>query len=56
MTDDAKDVLRGGYALLGAARDLVADHRRALAEVHGRSRRCGRRRRGSSSGRSRWRG
>ncbi|SPT62917.1 DEAD/DEAH box helicase [Actinomadura madurae] len=35
MTDDAKDVLRGGYALLGAARDLVADHRRALAEVHG---------------------
>ncbi|MFB4307940.1 DEAD/DEAH box helicase [Actinomadura sp. GTD37] len=34
MTDEAKDVLRGGYALLGAARDLIADHRAALAEVH----------------------
>ena len=33
MTDEAKDVLRDGYALLGAARDLVADHRRALGEV-----------------------
>ncbi|GAA1831043.1 DEAD/DEAH box helicase [Actinomadura chokoriensis] len=34
MADEAKDVLRGGYALLGAARDLIADHRRALADVH----------------------
>ncbi|MFA1539110.1 DEAD/DEAH box helicase [Actinomadura monticuli] len=34
MTDAAKDVLRGGYALLGAARDLIADHRRALGAVH----------------------
>ncbi|TDC84897.1 DEAD/DEAH box helicase [Actinomadura sp. 7K507] len=33
MTGEAKDVLRNGYALLGAARDLIADHRRALAEV-----------------------
>ncbi len=34
MADEAKSVLRGGHALLGAARDLVADHRRALADVH----------------------
>ncbi|TDB96104.1 SNF2-related protein [Actinomadura sp. 7K534] len=34
MTDDAKGVLRGGYALLDAARDLIADHRRAVADVH----------------------
>ncbi|MFA1547420.1 DEAD/DEAH box helicase [Actinomadura chokoriensis] len=34
MTDEAKDVLRGGYALLTAARDLIVDHRRALADVH----------------------
>ncbi|TDC70043.1 DEAD/DEAH box helicase [Actinomadura sp. GC306] len=34
MTDDAKSVLRGGYALLDAARDLIADHGRALADVH----------------------
>ncbi|NVI88172.1 DEAD/DEAH box helicase [Actinomadura sp. BRA 177] len=35
MTDEAKDVLRGGYALLDAARDLIVDHRRALSGVHG---------------------
>ncbi|MGI5202963.1 DEAD/DEAH box helicase [Spirillospora sp. CA-108201] len=34
MAHEAKDVLRGGFALLEAARDLVADHRRALADVH----------------------
>ncbi|NYE12490.1 DEAD/DEAH box helicase [Actinomadura citrea] len=34
MAYEAKDVLRGGYSLLEAARDLVADHRRALADVH----------------------
>ncbi|MGW5416462.1 DEAD/DEAH box helicase [Actinomadura geliboluensis] len=34
MTGEAKDVLRDGSALLGAARDLIADHRRAVADVH----------------------
>ncbi|MDL4817900.1 DEAD/DEAH box helicase [Actinomadura opuntiae] len=34
MADDPREVLRGGHALLDAARALIADHRRATAEVH----------------------
>ncbi|TDD34856.1 ATP-dependent helicase [Actinomadura sp. KC06] len=33
MTDEPKGVLRDAHSLLGAARDLLADHRRAVSEV-----------------------
>ncbi|SNS15627.1 Helicase conserved C-terminal domain-containing protein [Actinomadura meyerae] len=34
MSGEARDVLRDGWSLLAAARDLIADHRRAVADVH----------------------
>ncbi|MGH3243969.1 MAG: helix-hairpin-helix domain-containing protein, partial [Spirillospora sp.] len=33
--DEPKGVLRDAHSLLGAARDLLADHRRAVADVQG---------------------
>ncbi|MFI0482208.1 DEAD/DEAH box helicase [Actinomadura sp. 9N215] len=35
MTDEPKGVLRDAHALLGAAHDLLSDHRRAVADVQG---------------------